>query len=168
MVQMWSGRAFYVEDPQVKMPARRTLSAAVVESSPSVKWKVSIAQKVIDSGRQSHSVSGTSVSFLLNMCCSIKDSYSVTGWWCWQQQRWCPHQTGSGPSLQVARLLPQICCLCRRTIATWWVIFCCVYIFYCYFSALYFYSSVFIVSTLLKTGCFLLVPVHRLSCIKGC
>ena len=63
----------------MKTPARRTLCAAVVESSPSMKWKMSIAQKVIDSGRQSHSVSGTLVSFLLDMCCSIKDSYSVTG-----------------------------------------------------------------------------------------
>ena len=35
------------QDPHVRTPARRTSCAAVVESSPSMRWKVSVARNVI-------------------------------------------------------------------------------------------------------------------------
>ena len=35
------------QDPHVRTPARRTSCAAVVESSPSMRWKISVAQNVI-------------------------------------------------------------------------------------------------------------------------
>jgi len=35
------------QDPHVRTPARRTSCAAVVESSPSMRWKMSVTQNVI-------------------------------------------------------------------------------------------------------------------------
>ena len=35
------------QDPRVRTPARRTSCAAVVESSPSIRWKMNVARNVI-------------------------------------------------------------------------------------------------------------------------
>ena len=46
-VCMWSGRAFQVAGPTCETPARRTSCAAMVQSSPLMTWKMSIARNVI-------------------------------------------------------------------------------------------------------------------------